>query len=392
MLDEAADRLAEFLVLPCEHARTLFTLWAGITHARIDGWPIWGMAPRLSVISDEPSSGKSLALQLVMALSYKGETVEDPSGPGLLQMIVEDQQSVGIDEFDILVEGSGGGKMTRSILNGGAYPWGKISRAGHKGVPTFAFVAYSGLAQTYRSHPKLEATRTRGVCVEMRQARPDESRGLVEFDYLCHRASLHMLRDALSEHIGAQARTLRGMERAALVPDGVISRDRQMWRPMLALAELAGGDWPERARAACRWFTTGDTDDQRPRLTPRQQLVSDLAEAMMGEPFVRTLVLLQRLTDMGHPFVTGDPATAVGAELNRRAAEELSRMLGGYVAPTKRRIDGRPVQGYLLDDVAEFRDAIVPAVPSVPAVPTADGALNDGIAYEDVDPADALIA
>src|SRR4051794_11369699 len=79
MLDEACDWIDRLLVLPSPHARDLFALWAAASGARIDGRLIWSMAPRLALISDDPASAKSLALRILMALSYKGETVEDPS-------------------------------------------------------------------------------------------------------------------------------------------------------------------------------------------------------------------------------------------------------------------------------------------------------------------------
>ena len=33
--------------------------------------------------------------------------------------------------------------------------------------------------------------------------------------------------------------------------DGGILRATQIWRPLLAVADVLGDDWPERARAAC---------------------------------------------------------------------------------------------------------------------------------------------
>jgi hypothetical protein len=36
------------------------------------------------------------------------------------------------------------------------------------------------------------------------------------------------------------------------VPEGLEGRAEQIWIPLLATAEAAGGTWPDRARAACR--------------------------------------------------------------------------------------------------------------------------------------------
>jgi hypothetical protein len=50
------------------------------------------------------------------------------------------------------------------------------------------------------------------------------------------------------------------------VPEGVEGRAEDIWTPLLAVAEAAGGDWPERARAAClelalgHWVQDGGDD------------------------------------------------------------------------------------------------------------------------------------
>jgi len=35
-----------------------------------------------------------------------------------------------------------------------------------------------------------------------------------------------------------------------VMPEGIKDRDADVWEPLLAIADAAGGDWPERARAA----------------------------------------------------------------------------------------------------------------------------------------------
>ena len=34
------------------------------------------------------------------------------------------------------------------------------------------------------------------------------------------------------------------------MPDGIEDRDADVWEALLAVADVAGGDWPERARVA----------------------------------------------------------------------------------------------------------------------------------------------
>jgi len=36
------------------------------------------------------------------------------------------------------------------------------------------------------------------------------------------------------------------------MPAGIFNRAADNWRPLLAIADLAGGEWPERARQAAQ--------------------------------------------------------------------------------------------------------------------------------------------
>jgi len=41
------------------------------------------------------------------------------------------------------------------------------------------------------------------------------------------------------------------------LPDELGDRAQDVWEPLLAIAELAGGDWPERARTAAVALSSG---------------------------------------------------------------------------------------------------------------------------------------
>ena len=47
------------------------------------------------------------------------------------------------------------------------------------------------------------------------------------------------------------------------VPDGIYNLQSDNWSPLLAIADKAGGDWPDRARHAAKTLTmVGAGDDQ----------------------------------------------------------------------------------------------------------------------------------
>lgn len=90
------------------------------------------------------------------------------------------------------------------------------------------------------------------------------------------------------------------------VPEGLDHRARNIWKPLLAIAELAGGDWPEKARKAALALSAGrdDEDDSlsiellrdtrtvftraRVEFLPREDLVAPPAQAARGALADRT--------------------------------------------------------------------------------------------------------
>ncbi len=45
------------------------------------------------------------------------------------------------------------------------------------------------------------------------------------------------------------------------MPDGLFNRRADVWRPLIAIADVAGGSWPERARQAAYGLESSTTDD-----------------------------------------------------------------------------------------------------------------------------------
>ncbi|WP_212814995.1 MULTISPECIES: DUF3631 domain-containing protein [unclassified Mycolicibacterium] len=64
-------------------------------------------------------------------------------------------------------------------------------------------------------------------------------------------------------------------DRAADPPAGVTDRSAEIWEPMIAIADLAGGGWPDKARAACRFFVIASASDDE-RLSLGQRLLRDI--------------------------------------------------------------------------------------------------------------------
>jgi hypothetical protein len=130
------------------------------------------------------------------------------------------------------------------------------------------------------------------------------------------------------------------------MPDGIEDRNADVWESLLALADLAGGDWPRLARTAALTLVTEVTDQQQ---SLGIQLLSDLKAVFGDKPAMSTEAILHELNEMDEaPW--GDLR---GKQLDARG---LSRRLRKYgLGPrTVRLDDGNTLKGYHRDELADL--------------------------------------
>ena len=79
-----------------------------------------------------------------------------------------------------------------------------------------------------------------------------------------------------------------------MLPDELDDRAQDVWEPLLAIADLAGGDWPTRARAAAIALSTSEEREDN-SLTAR--VIADIWRVFSetGETRLRTADLIDEL-------------------------------------------------------------------------------------------------
>ena len=152
------------------------------------------------------------------------------------------------------------------------------------------------------------------------------------------------LRESLVEWALAAVPILSGAE--PMIPDELDDRAQDGWEPLFAIADLAGGSWPKRARTAALSLSVGAgrEDDSLGVLLLRDIRVEFQRTA---EDWLATSVLLEHLThDDDAPW--GD---LKGKPLDAR---RLAKMLRIYnVRPSKIRDGETTVRGYRHSDLAD---------------------------------------
>ena len=168
----------------------------------------------------------------------------------------------------------------------------------------------------------------------MRRRAPDER--IAEFRERDAAAIAEPIRERIEAWTEAHHDALAAARPA--MPDGVRDRPAEVWEALLAIADAAGGDWPQRARAACRHFVLGDGAEERLSLGLR--LLRDVRIAFGDLDAMFSVNLLSELLrdELGEwGDLWGKPLDA------RRLAKELGRY---GVVPKDVRIGSMVRKGY----------------------------------------------
>src|SRR5205807_7935228 len=135
------------------------------------------------------------------------------------------------------------------------------------------------------------------------------------------------------------------------LPSSLSDRAADIWEPLLALADLAGGDWPQKARQAAVSLSASAQESN-----PIASLLLDIfvlfALSKGDRLFSRTLVEgLNRFTDRPWMEIKSGKATE----------RWLSQQLRPYgIKPRTFRIDGTQAKGYLLEDCTDVFRRYIP--------------------------------
>jgi hypothetical protein len=168
-------------------------------------------------------------------------------------------------------------------------------------IPTFAMAALAGIGVMP------DTIEDRAVVVRMRRRAPDEH--AVPYRHRRDRPGLHILALRLARWLRADLTVLERAEPAMPVED----RAADTWEPLVAVADLAGGHWPERGRSAAITLSA-EADDRQ--ASSRVRLLADCRAAFGFEQALPTAVVIDRLNaELDAPWADSGPAGLTPAKL-----------------------------------------------------------------------------
>ena len=244
ILDAILAYLKRYVVYPSEDAAIAHTLWIAHTH-RMDAWE---STPRIAFLSPEPGSGKSRALELTETLVPGPVQAVNVSAAYLFRKVSapEGRPTILFDEIDtVFGPKAKENEDIRGLINAGHRRGALAGRCVIRGkgieleeLPAYCAVAVAGIGDLP------DTIITRSVVIPMRKRSPAES--IEPYRPRLHANAGNNLRNVLSLWVGNQT---FGQPWPAM-PESVTDRNADVWEPLLAIADAAGAQWPERARVA----------------------------------------------------------------------------------------------------------------------------------------------
>lgn len=328
-LDDTERFLRRFVVMPNEHAYAVSAFWAAHTHVVEHCYT----TPRLAFLSPEAGSGKTHAMSLVGLLSANTIATVNASPAAIFRGLEKGMLTLAVDEIDTIFSNKGKNdnhEELRGVINAGYKQGNTVIRCvgqDHEVAefPTFCPVALAGLGDLP------DTIRSRAIQIHMKRRTPGEL--IEEYRPRRHDAEAAAIRDRFGALLEPLAKAIGGAEPE--LPPGIINRDREVWEPLVAIADAAGGHWPERARAAASALIAAARRPDAVSLGVR--LLGDIRAVMGDAHQVSTNRLLDQLRELD-----GSPWADIGDD--GLDARFMAKLLRKYVNAEGEAIESRNIR------------------------------------------------
>lgn len=280
LLNEITDTIQRFIILDKHQAQSA-ALWIAAT------WftDVIHCAPILLINAPEKACGKTQLLTVLAKLAPRAAQASNISSSVLFRMIETFKPTLFIDEIETVL---GDNEELRGIINAGhtrdsAQVWRSVAKGDDfeaKCFHVFCMKAIAGINAIKLS----ETVTSRSIIIGLRRKRADENVVRIRHapaDLFCNLAAkLARFANDFSESLKNTRPDL---------PDALGDRDQDNWEPLLQIAMVAGGHWPETAISAS---LTLSKELQSPQ-SSANELLADIQEI-----FEEKLVIKMTTTDL----------------------------------------------------------------------------------------------
>ncbi len=247
VLSEVAAAFSRYVALPVGAADAL-ALWTAHAHA----FEAFVHTPRLNCCSPEKGCGKTTALDVAASMTPRPLRTESMTAAVLFRLVQEHKPTLLLDEVDSYLNEA---EELRGLLNAGHKRGARAYRVEGeslqvRGFNAFAPAALAGIGD-------LPGTlHDRSIVIRLVRAKPGEV--AARFDSRRTHAETGLCRK-LARWTADNFTKLEACD--PHLPETAFNRLGDNWRPLFAIAEVAGADWPQRAAGAFATLTSGDDLD-----------------------------------------------------------------------------------------------------------------------------------
>jgi hypothetical protein len=365
MLNAVHEFLGRFVSYPCPHSHAAHSLWILHTHLMHR----WESTPRLAFLSAEPASGKTRALEITEPLVPNPVCAVNVSPAYLFRKVGSEDgpQTILYDEIDtVFGPKAKENEEIRGLLNAGHRRGAVAGRCVVRGnsieteeIPAYSAVALAGLGWLP------DTILSRSIIIRMRRRHAGEQ--VEPFRRRLHEPVGWRLR----ERIEAWTLGIEADIKWPELPPSITDRDADVWEPLLAVADMVGGDWPRRSRDAAVALVAAGKDAE-PSLGVR--LLSDLRVVFGDMDQMPTTAILTALNDMKEaPW--GDFR---GKPLDDRGLANRLRSYG--IRSTSIRVGSTTPKGYRREDLFDAWQRYLPPSPDRSATSATSATAADHVA------------
>jgi putative DNA primase/helicase len=344
-LSEAAAVFSRYLALP-DGAADVMALFAQGTHC----FEAFEHSPRLNLTSPEKGCGKTTARDILALLVPRPLSAENLTAPVLFRVVEKWKPTVLADECDSWLWGN---VEVRGMFNAGHRRGGQVLRCEGDNHEVRAFGVF-GPAVLCGIGELPGTLHDRSIIIRLVRAKPGEIK--VRFDSRRTTQEIE-LRRKLARWAADNHDRLQACDPE--LPTSANNRIADNWRPLFAIAEVAGGGWPERvARAFASLSSNDDLNAQGIGIA----LLADIKD-LFGKPGLDRLPSAEIAKALAQ--LEGHPWAEFGKNAGGITANQLARQLHRFrIAPHTIKVsDGSTCKGYYRADFDEAFERFLPHPP-----------------------------
>jgi hypothetical protein len=336
LLDDLAAAFNRHVVLVQKVAEAAaLALWTVHAHAHDAA----GHSPILGISSPTQRCGKTTLVRILAALTPNPLATSNISPAALYRNIDTDQPTLAVDEADTFLLRNEG---MRGILNAGhCRDTASVVRAdGTFNVWCPKIIAVIG---------ELPATLAdRSIAIRLLRKRPDEQTELLNVQA---RDGLEQLRERAARFAADNFAVLGTAD--PRIPQGLDDRAADNWRPLFAIADLAGDRWPGLAREAA--LLISGNEERRDQTAVLLADIADIFDARKVDRIGSRRLVAELASLDGRPWAewkNGNPIKP----------SQLATLLRLHrIGPKTIRFGHRTDKGYILGDFADAFARYIPA-------------------------------